>query len=79
MADDKNDNTPSNDSSAKMSSNPAEERSEYFKKLEKWLHESYAWQSVAATIPYYMMSGHVINSTAGTQHENADDNYPALR
>lgn len=43
----------------------AEERSEYFKKLEKWLHEAYAWQSVAAMFPYYLMCGQMINSSAG--------------
>ncbi|XP_043492764.1 protein FAM8A1 isoform X1 [Polistes fuscatus] len=39
----------------------AEERSEYFKKLEKWLQEAYAWQSVAAMFPYYVMSNQVLN------------------
>lgn len=59
MADDKNDDTP--DCASKL--DPAEERSQYFKKLEKWLQEAYAWQSVAAMFPYYVMSGHVVNPT----------------
>ncbi|XP_046822890.1 protein FAM8A1 [Vespa crabro] len=48
---------------SKMSS--AEERSEYFRKLEKWLQEAYAWQSVAAMFPYYMMSNQVLNPLSG--------------
>lgn len=43
----------------------AEERTKYFKKLEKWLHEAYAWQSMAAIFPYYLMSGQIINSSSG--------------
>lgn len=43
----------------------AEERSEYFKKLEKWLHEAYAWQNMAAMFPYYLMSGQILNSPSG--------------
>ncbi|OAD58493.1 hypothetical protein WN48_11225 [Eufriesea mexicana] len=43
----------------------AEERTRYFKKLEKWLHEAYAWQSMAAIFPYYLMSGQIINSSSG--------------
>ncbi|KAK2589126.1 hypothetical protein KPH14_001951 [Odynerus spinipes] len=50
-------------SESKMS--PAEERSEYFKKLEKWLQEAYAWQSVAAMFPYYVMSNQMLNSLSG--------------
>jgi len=66
MADDKNDDTPGRDTESK--SNPAEERSRYFKKLEEWLQEAYAWQSVAAMFPYYMMSGQsVTNPTFGTK------------
>nr|XP_033321232.1 protein FAM8A1 isoform X1 [Megalopta genalis]XP_033321233.1 protein FAM8A1 isoform X1 [Megalopta genalis] len=42
----------------------AEERSEYFRKLEKWLHEAYAWQSMAAMFPYYLMSGQILNSSS---------------
>lgn len=48
---------------SKMSS--AEERSEYFKKLEKWLQEAYIWQSVAAMFPYYVMSNQILNPLAG--------------
>lgn len=62
MADD---GTPERDAGGKL--DPAEERSRYFKKLETWLHEAYAWQSVAAMFPYYVMSGHVVNPTAGTK------------
>ncbi|KMQ93134.1 protein fam8a1-like protein [Lasius niger] len=61
MADDKNDGTLERDSESKL--DPAEERSRYFKKLEKWLQEAYAWQSVAAMFPYYVMSGHIANPT----------------
>ncbi|XP_043284699.1 protein FAM8A1 [Venturia canescens] len=39
----------------------AEERSEYFNKLEKWLQEAYAWQSVAAMFPYHILSGQIFN------------------
>ncbi|EGI66121.1 PREDICTED: protein FAM8A1 isoform X2 [Acromyrmex echinatior] len=60
MADDKNDDTLERDSESK--SNPAEERSRYFKKLEEWLQEAYAWQSVAAMFPYYMMSGQSVTN-----------------
>lgn len=63
MADDKNDDTLERDSESKL--DPAEERSRYFKKLEKWLQEAYAWQSVAAMFPYYVMSGHIANPTPG--------------
>ncbi|EFN77793.1 protein FAM8A1 [Harpegnathos saltator] len=45
---------------------PAEERSQYFKKLEKWLNEVYTWQSVAAMFPYYVISGHVVNPIAAS-------------
>lgn len=48
---------------SKMSS--AEERSEYFKKLEKWLQEAYVWQSVAAMFPYYVMSNQILNPLSG--------------
>jgi len=60
MADEKNDDTPGRDSESK--SDPAEERSRYFKKLEEWLQEAYAWQSVAAMFPYYMMSGQSVTN-----------------
>lgn len=66
MADDKNDDTP--DCASKL--DPAEERSQYFKKLEKWLQEAYAWQSVAAMFPYYVMSGHVVNPTGSTPFQS---------
>lgn len=69
MAADKNiDDTPERDHGDKL--DPAEERSQYFKKLEKWLHEVYTWQSVAAMFPYYVISGHVVNPIAGM---NADE------
>ncbi|XP_015587868.1 protein FAM8A1 isoform X2 [Cephus cinctus] len=42
-----------------------EERAEYFKKLEKWLQEAYAWQSVVAMFPYYVMSSQLLNRTPG--------------
>lgn len=42
-----------------------DERSEYFTLLEKWLQEAYAWQSVAAIFPYYVMSHPVVNSVPG--------------
>lgn len=42
-----------------------DKRAEYFEKLEKWLQEAYAWQSVAATIPYYLMSSQLVNPSAG--------------
>ncbi|XP_012226875.1 protein FAM8A1 isoform X1 [Linepithema humile] len=61
MADDNNDSISEEISENKL--NPAEERSQYFKKLEEWLREAYAWQSVAAMFPYYVMSGHIANST----------------
>lgn len=41
------------------------ERDEYFGKLEKWLQEAYAWQSVAAMFPYYLMSGQLLHQTNG--------------
>ncbi|XP_012150462.1 protein FAM8A1 isoform X1 [Megachile rotundata] len=68
MVNDKSDDTKAeksneNENHSKMTA--AEERSEYFKKLEKWLHEAYAWQSVAAMFPYYLMSGQIINPTTG--------------
>lgn len=37
------------------------ERDDYFLKLEKWLQEAYAWQSAAATVPYYLMSGQLLH------------------
>ncbi|XP_076238568.1 protein FAM8A1 [Calliopsis andreniformis] len=68
MVDDKKDNAKMNASTenqdqSKMTA--AEERTEYFKKLEKWLHEAYAWQNMAAMFPYYLMSGQIVNSTSG--------------
>lgn len=42
-----------------------EERTEYFIKLEKWLQEAHAWQSVAAMFPYYLMSGQIFQQTNG--------------
>ncbi|XP_057329358.1 protein FAM8A1 isoform X1 [Microplitis mediator] len=42
------------------------ERDDYFLKLEKWLQEAYAWQSAAATVPYYFMSGQLLHQTAGS-------------
>lgn len=66
MADDKSNDASGRDSESK--SDPAEERSRYFKKLEEWLQEAYAWQSVAAMFPYYMMSGQSItNPILGTK------------
>lgn len=44
---------------------PAEERAAYFKKLEKWLCDAYAWQHVATMFPYYVMSGQITNSASG--------------
>ncbi|XP_060813751.1 protein FAM8A1 isoform X1 [Bombus pascuorum] len=68
MADDKNEDTKEDKSSEnkdQLRMISAEERSEYFKKLEKWLHEAYAWQSMAAMFPYYLMSGQIINPSSG--------------
>ncbi|XP_076763276.1 protein FAM8A1 isoform X2 [Xylocopa sonorina] len=68
MADDKSDDTKedkSGESKDQMPMTPAEERSEYFKKLEKWLHEAYAWQSMAAMFPYYLMSSQIMNPPSG--------------
>ncbi|KAH0553941.1 protein FAM8A1 isoform X1 [Cotesia glomerata] len=42
------------------------ERDDYFLKLEKWLQEAYAWQSAAATVPYYLMSGQLLHQPAGS-------------
>ena len=64
MADDKNEDTKEDNAKENKDQRQtiaAEERSEYFKKLEKWLHEAYAWQSMAAMFPYYLMSGQIIN------------------
>lgn len=64
MADDKNEDTKEDNTKENIDQRQtiaAEERSEYFKKLEKWLHEAYAWQSMAAMFPYYLMSGQIIN------------------
>ncbi|CAK9806852.1 Protein FAM8A1 [Anthophora plagiata] len=68
MADDKNEDPKkekSRESKCQQQITTAEERSEYFQKLEKWLHEAYAWQSMAAMFPYYLMSSQMINSTSG--------------
>ncbi|XP_071569066.1 protein FAM8A1 isoform X1 [Temnothorax nylanderi] len=87
MADDKNDDTPGResipdsemeteripDSESKM--DPAEERSRYFKKLEEWYQEAYAWQSFAAWFPHYVMSGQPIinpNPTLGTMKPSSN-------
>ncbi|XP_053972703.1 protein FAM8A1 [Hylaeus volcanicus] len=68
MADDKNEDT-TEDKSRENKDQPkmtaAEERTEYFKELEKWLYEAYAWQSVAAMFPYYLMSGQIVNPASG--------------
>lgn len=69
MVDDTNDETiPSKSSECKdhPKMTAAEERSEYFNKLEKWLHEAYAWQSMATMFPYYLMSGQILNPASGT-------------
>jgi len=42
------------------------ERSEYFGKLEKWLQEAYAWQSVAAMFPYHILSGQILSPPLGS-------------
>lgn len=63
MADDKNDDMTDKDTGGKL--DPAEERSRYFKTLEDWLQEAYAWQSFAAMFPYYVMSGQIVNPTDG--------------
>lgn len=68
MVDDTNDEAIPN-KSAECKDHPtmtaAEERSEYFNKLEKWLHEAYAWQSMATMFPYYLMSGQILNPASG--------------
>lgn len=64
MADDNNEEVKddkSNEIKEPMKMSAAEERAEYFKKLEKWLHEAYAWQSMATMFPYYLMSGQILN------------------
>ncbi|XP_076645048.1 protein FAM8A1 [Halictus rubicundus] len=64
MADDNNEEVKddkSNESKEPIKMTVAEERTEYFKKLEKWLHEAYAWQSMATMFPYYLMSGQILN------------------
>lgn len=69
MADDKNEESKEDkckqNGHQKPKLSPAEERSEYFKKLEKWLCEAYAWQSVATMFPYYVMSGQITSSASG--------------
>ncbi|XP_071859057.1 protein FAM8A1 isoform X2 [Bombus fervidus] len=68
MAGDKNEDTKEDKSSEnkdQLRMIAAEERLEYFKKLEKWLHEAYAWQNMAAMFPYYLMSGQIINPSSG--------------
>ncbi|XP_017876225.1 protein FAM8A1 [Ceratina calcarata] len=62
MDDNKNEDTKKEE---KCQMTAAEERTEYFKKLEKWLHEAYAWQSMAAMFPYYFMCGQIMNPSAG--------------
>lgn len=47
------------------------ERDDYFLKLEKWLQEAYAWQSAAATVPYYFMSGQLLHQ-AGKIYRSID-------
>lgn len=32
----------------------------YFSDLEKWLHEAYMWQGVAASFPYFLMCNQYI-------------------
>ncbi|XP_043251406.1 protein FAM8A1-like [Colletes gigas] len=68
MADDKNEDTKedkSRENKDRSKMTAAEERSEYFKELEKWLYEAYAWQSVATMISYYLMSGQIVNPATG--------------
>lgn len=68
MADDKNEDTKedkSRESKDQQMVTAAEERSEYFKELQKWLYEAYAWQSAAAMFPYYLMSGQILNPASG--------------
>lgn len=61
---DKSDKSNSVDNERDMSKIcTAEERSEYFGKLEKWLQEAYAWQSVAAMFPYHILSGQIFDQT----------------
>ena len=43
----------------------SQDRSEYFGKLEKWLQEAYAWQSVAAMFPYHLLAGQILNRPNG--------------
>lgn len=54
-------NIPTNEQNKSME----KVRVEYFTKLEKWLQEAYAWQSVAAMFPYYLMSGQLMPQTTG--------------
>ncbi|XP_034947508.1 protein FAM8A1 [Chelonus insularis] len=55
-----------NNKSTNNITNMEKERAEYFGKLEKWLHEAYAWHSVAATLPHYLMSGQLLHPINGT-------------
>ncbi|XP_031837646.1 protein FAM8A1 isoform X2 [Nomia melanderi] len=67
MADDMNEEAKdekSKETKERSKITAAEERSEYFKKLEKWLHEAYAWQSMAAMFPYYLMSRQILNPSS---------------
>ncbi|XP_020289306.1 protein FAM8A1 isoform X1 [Pseudomyrmex gracilis] len=65
MADDINNDTPEGNCKEKMKPTPMEERLMYFETLREWLQDWYYWQTVAAMIPYYVMSQHVANTTTG--------------
>lgn len=66
MADDKNENSKEDEfQENNTQKTPAQERSEYFEKLEKWLHEAYVWQSVAAMFPSHVLPGQVLPSSNG--------------
>lgn len=66
MADEKSDEA-TDDNTLNKKSKPEQSavrrRAEYFEKLEKWLYQAYAWQSVAAIFPYCLMSDQIVNSS----------------
>ncbi|KAK0083029.1 hypothetical protein PV325_009482 [Microctonus aethiopoides] len=63
-------NIPTNEQNKSME----KVRVEYFTKLEKWLQEAYAWQSVAAMFPYYLMSGQLMPQTTGNINTSLTSN-----
>lgn len=37
----------------------SEQRTEYFKKLEEWLIEAYAWHAFVASVPHIIAASHM--------------------